>query len=143
MGFAESLKKRKTTEPAQETAPSPQPPLERTEEAVRMETDNQDPGKEQKKNKKRIKTVAKKKTPGEESFEPLVPETRIVISALEEATLFNIQSTEEKFHADLDRDLSEIKAEARNAVPMVRKIYSTKVNKKKKVIPILTQKFSM
>lgn len=104
-----------------EASPGPQPPLGTAEDVSLMETDNQDPGKEQKKAKKRIKTAAKKKTPEEEPFNPLVPETRITISALEEAALFSIQSTEEKFHADLDRDLTEIKAEARNVVPMVRK----------------------
>lgn len=121
MGFAKSLKKRKITEPTQETTSGPQPPLERAEEAVPIETENQDPEKEQKKNKKWIKTTAKKKAPKEESFDPLVPETRIVISTLEEVALFNIQSTKEHMQPNSDSDLTEIKAEARNVVPMVRK----------------------
>lgn len=65
--------------------------------------------------------TAQKKTVEEETFEPIVPETWITISALEEATLLAIQSTEEQLRPDLDRDLTETKAEARNVVPMVSK----------------------
>lgn len=73
-----------------------------------------------KERKKRIKTAAKKRTAEAGTpFEPLVPETRISISALEDVSLFSIQSSEEKFRPDLDRDLADVKAEAREVVPMV------------------------
>lgn len=121
------LKKRKTEESAKETSPGPQPPLGSTENAAPPETEIQDPGKEQRKAKKRIKTAAKKKSSEAEApFEPLVPETRITISTMEEATLFAIQSTEEQLRPDLDRDLTEIKAEARCVVPIVSENSNTK-----------------
>lgn len=119
VGFAESLK-RKNSEPTPERVPSPQPPPPIVEETAPIEAEGQDSGRETRKNKKRVKMAAKKKTPESETFEPLVPETRIVISALEEATLFTIQTTEEHLRPDLDRDISEIQADARDVVPMVR-----------------------
>lgn len=50
----------------------------------------------------------------------MVPEMRITISVLEEATLFVIQSTDEQLRPDLDCDLTEIKAEKISVVPLVR-----------------------
>lgn len=123
-GFGDGLKKRKAENKEKEAIPSPPPPP--PENANVPEAGVEDPGKEQRKENKRIKTAAKKRTAEAEApFEPLVPETRITISAIEESTLFAIQSTEEKFRPDLDRDLSDIKTEARGVVPMVsRKMYA-------------------
>lgn len=54
-------------------------------------------------------------------FEPLVQKTSITISTMEESTLFIIQSMEKKLRPYLDRDLSYVKIEAREVVPMVSK----------------------
>lgn len=87
VGFGEPLKKRKVEEPVTEATPSPQPqpiPTENAEpiEAEAQKTENL----EKMKPKKRIKSPARKKTtPAETPFEPLVPETRITISAVEDA----------------------------------------------------------
>lgn len=59
----------------------------------------------------------------------MVPETRITISTMEEATLFAIQSTDEKLCHDLDRELTEVKAEARCVVPVESENCNTKERK--------------
>lgn len=73
--------------------------------------------------KKRMKK--EKTTLGETPFEPLVPETRIIISVLEDAMLFLSQSTEGKFCLDLDRDLVDVKADIKCMVPAVSEYYIT------------------
>lgn len=70
VGFAESLK-RKNSEPTPERVPSPQPPPPIVEETAPIEAEGQDSGRETRKNKKRVKMAAKKKTPESETFEPL------------------------------------------------------------------------
>lgn len=90
----------------------------------------QEPRKEQRKPKKRVKNAARKKSfEAEAPFEQLMPETQITISTMEKATLFTIQSTKEKLRFDLDCDLTEIKAGARCVVPMVSENYNTKKRK--------------
>lgn len=59
-------------------------------------------------------------------FELLVPETRITISTMEEAMLFIVQSIDEKLRPDLDRNLTEVKAEARCMVLVVSENYNIK-----------------
>lgn len=113
MGFGDGLKKRKVEDTMKETILSPPPPPMTTENAERPETESPNPGNDQRKAKKRVKTMAKKKiTYTEIPFEPLVLEMRIVISTMEESTLFVIQSTYERFCPDLDRNLSDINTEA-------------------------------
>lgn len=43
----------------------------------------------------------------------------ITIAAKEDATLFTIESTVENFYPDLDRDLADVKADAKYLVPAV------------------------
>lgn len=74
--------------------------------------------------KKMTKSATKKKTTlAEAPFEPLVPETWITISAVEDATLFVIPSTGEKFFPDLGCDLADVKADAKCVVPVVSEYY--------------------
>lgn len=92
-----------------------------------LETGIEDLGKEQRKEKKRIKTTVKKRTTEAGApFEPLVPKMRITISAVEDVALFAIQSSEDKFLPDLDRNLSDVNTEAREVVPMGSRRYNSK-----------------
>lgn len=119
------MQKRKTEKKGKETISSPPPPP--TKNAIIPETEAEDQGKEQRKEKKRKKTASKKRAAkAKVPFEPLILETQITISTLEESTMFAIQSTEEKFHPDLDRDLSDVKTEAREVLPMVSRKYICK-----------------
>lgn len=116
------MKKSKAEETVKETTPSPPPLPMITENTEILETESQDSGKEQIKANKRVKKAAKKKITDEKiPFKPLVLETRITIYTMEEFTLFAIQSTEGKCRPDLDRDLADVKAEARGVVPVVSK----------------------
>lgn len=118
------MKKRKAKKKEKEAIPSSTPPP--TKNANVTETGAEDLGEEQRKEKKRIKTAAKKRTAEVGvPFEPLVPEMRIIISTLEDSALFSIQSSVEKFRPNLDLDLSDVKVEAREVVPMVSGKYSS------------------
>lgn len=86
-GFEDGLKKRKAKKKEKEAIPSPPPPP--TENANVTKTGAEDLGKEQRKEKKRIRIDAKKRTAeAGATFEPLVPEMRIIISTLEDSALF-------------------------------------------------------